>query len=131
MTRYLRSPRRQLTRLGLVSLCALALTGCASQQQQQRPAGQSDEAKRLIALLVQQSQREKALNSTWQGQPYDSLLKAFGEPPMTMGILGERPLKTSLVVYTLIDTDTQCVDAFTMVKDDASGQWRVADYFCR
>lgn len=121
---------RPFLRLGLASVCAVLLAGCATPS---GAPGQSDETKRLIALLLmkQQSQRELALNSIWRGKPYDALLGRYGEPPLMLNVIGERPLKTSLVVYTLIDNDTQCVDAFTMVKDGSNGQWSVSDYFCR
>ena len=130
MAGCLRNPMRLRLCLGLASVCAVLLAGCATPS---GAPGQSDEAKRLIARLLQmkQSQREQDLNSSWRGKPYDALLGRYGEPPLTLNVIGERPLKTSLVVYTLIDNDTQCVDAFTMVKDGSNGQWSVSDYFCR
>jgi len=48
-----------------------------------------------------------------------------------LNILGYRPLKTSLAVYGVLDQSSKCVDAFTMVKLEDTGEWVVADYFCR
>ena len=62
---------------------------------------------------------------------YDALLEAFGEPKLHLNILGYRPLKTSLAVYGVLDQSSKCVDAFTMVKLEDTGEWVVADYFCR
>ena len=55
----------------------------------------------------------------------------FGEPKLMMNMLCFHPLKTSLLVYGVVDEAADCVDAFTIVKQADSGQWAVADYFCR
>lgn len=109
----------------LQSVLVLLLVGCASGIQRD---SQSDLARKAEAV---QQQRENSLQSAWVGKRYDSLLKAFGEPKLHMNILGYRPLKTSLAVYGVLDASANCVDAFTMVKIEDTGEWMVADYFCR
>lgn len=103
-------------------LLALSLIGCASNVKQ---ASESVKANTL------QQQRERTFQSVWVGKRYDSLLEAFGEPKLHLNILGHRPLKTSLAVYGVLDQPSKCVDAFTMVKLEDTGEWVVADYFCR
>lgn len=82
-------------------------------------------------VAAKAAQREVKLNALWRGKSYDALLSAFGEPKVMMNILGYRPLKTSLVLYDVVDEKLSCVDTFTMVKDESSGKWSVADYYCR
>jgi hypothetical protein len=81
--------------------------------------------------MARQAQRESALQSTWRGQRYEALLGSYGTPQLMMNVLGYRPLKTSLLVYGVVDQDAKCIDAFTMVKHQETGEWIVADYFCR
>ena len=78
-----------------------------------------------------QLQREIELQSRWRGKPYDELLKTSGPPKLMMNVLGYRPLRTSLLVYGVVDEASSCIDAFTMVKDEETAQWTVSDYFCR
>lgn len=106
-------------------LPVLILAGCASDIDRASSSGLTRKAEAL------QQQRENSLQSAWVGKRYDSLLEAFGEPKLHMNILGYRPLKTSLAVYGVLDTSANCVDAFTMVKIEDTGEWVVADYFCR
>jgi hypothetical protein len=108
-----------------VFLPVLMLVGCANDIERASASGLT----RKEAAL--QQQRENSLQSAWVGKRYDSLLEAFGEPKLHMNILGYRPLKTSLAVYGVLDTSANCVDAFTMVKIEDTGEWVVADYFCR
>jgi hypothetical protein len=108
-----------------VFLPVLMLVGCANDIERPSPSGLTRKAAAL------QQQRENSLQSAWVGKRYDSLLEAFGEPKLHMNILGYRPLKTSLAVYGVLDTSANCVDAFTMVKIEDTGEWVVADYFCR
>lgn len=114
--------------LGLAGSCALLLASCTSSGEISEHANYPTSR---ATVLAQQTQRERALNTAWQGKPYDALRQQFGEPPLLMNVIGERPLRTSLVVYTQNDNEAHCIDAFTMVKVEASGQWLVADYFCR
>lgn len=98
-----------------VVVCVLTLGGCAADG----PANSR-----------QQTQREATLGSLWRGKTHDLLLKGLGPPKMAMTVPGERPIPTMALVYG-VNEATQCVDAFTMVKNDATGLWLVADYFCR
>ena len=107
------------------SLLVLMLVGCASDNERNAKSALARNAQAL------QLQRENSLQSAWVGKRYDSLLEAFGEPKLHMNILGYRPLKTSLAVYGVLDASANCVDAFTMVKIEDTGEWVVADYFCR
>ena len=115
----------QCLRLGLGSAFALVAGGCATGKLV------STDASSRVAAVALQSQREVKLQSTWRGRPYEALVETYGEPKMTMSILGYRPLKTSLVVYGVVDQTANCVDAFTMVKHAQTGNWTVAEYFCR
>lgn len=107
------------------SLLVLSLIGCASDVKQASESGERQKAQAL------QQEREHTFQSAWVGKPYDALLEAFGEPKLHLNILGYRPLKTSLAVYGVLDQSSKCVDAFTMVKIEDTGEWVVADYFCR
>jgi hypothetical protein len=91
---------------------------------------QSKSATRQPVHSSQQDQREAALGSLWRGKSHDLLLKSLGPPRMAMTIPGEGPVPTLVLVYRVNDA-AQCIDAFTMVKNVATGQWSVADYFCR
>lgn len=118
---------RPAARWGWSAALALVLGACASPMD-------TDEARlRVSQRLTQklQSSREAQLQSNWRGKPYEALLEAFGSPPLMMNTLGYRPNKTSLVVYGVVDQSSNCVDTFSMVKNDQTGQWTVADYFCR
>lgn len=106
-------------------LLMLSLIGCASDMNQATESGKSHKAHAM------QQQRERTFQSAWVGKRYDALLEAFGEPKLHLNILGYRPLKTSLAVYGVLDQSSKCVDAFTMVKLEDTGEWVVADYFCR
>lgn len=107
----------------------LLLVGCASRD---GTANHAKEDKFLRAKYsALQTKRETALNTTWKGKPYEELREQLGEPPLLMNVIGARPLKTSLVVYPETINEAHCIDAFTMVKVESSGQWLVADYFCR
>lgn len=103
-------------------LLALSLVGCASDLKLASESGKGE--------TLQQT-RERTFQSAWVGKRYDALLEAFGEPKLHMNILGYRPLTTSLAVYGVLDQPSNCVDAFTMVKIEDTGEWMVADYFCR
>lgn len=113
----------------LTATCAWLLAGCATREVI------SDEAKAEQALrakyLAMQTERETTFNALWQGKPYEELCQQLGEPALTMNVLGARSLRTSLVVYPDTINEALCTDAFTMVKLESSGQWVVADYFCR
>lgn len=122
------APRSWLALAGLIG--TLLVNGCGSPPPNPA-ASEGSSAADLAALIKQATLREAELQAKWKGQPYQALLKQFGEPQLTMNVIGYRPLKTSLVVYGSGDAAAQCVDAFTMVKNDQTGEWTVADYFCR
>lgn len=130
-----RQGSRRFLRWGLEGAVVLLLAACANTSGDLAKAEAShmaaEEAKEAKAAQARQLQRENQLQSAWKGRPYDALLENFGAPILTMNVLGYRPLKTSLVVYGMLDQNSNCIDAFTMVKDEQSGQWSVADYFCR
>src|SRR5438128_5914 len=102
-----------LLRFGLGSAFALAVSGCVTGN----GVTQADsEATSRFAQKVLQSQREKGLQSTWRGRPYDALIDTYGSPALIMNVPGYRPLKTSVVVYGVLDKAANCIDAFTLVK---------------
>ncbi len=76
-------------------------------------------------------QREHTLQAMWRGQPYHSLIEAYGPAPLAMGVPGQPALKTSIMVYGVRDAATRCIDAFTVVQPSNSRELIVADYFCR
>lgn len=125
-TAPLAQERQRILRWGLGCAFALLLGACAHSG-----AELTEEQASRLAAQVLQSQRENQLKSAWGGRPYNALLESFGAPILTMNVLGYRPQKTSLVVYGMLDSNANCVDSFTMVKDEQSGEWTVADYFCR
>lgn len=106
----------------------LTLAGCGSLNGESADARAAAYHPSPQVLLLQ---RETTLQSAWRGQPYEALLASYGAPKLMMNILGYRPLKTSVVVYGIVDQAANCVDAFTMVKNEQTGRWSVADYFCR
>lgn len=106
----------------LQPLLALSLISCANDNKQTNASHET---------RSHQLRRESTFQSAWVGKRYDTLLEAFGEPKIHLNILGYRPLKTSLAVYGVLDHSSNCVDAFTMVKLEDTGEWVVADYFCR
>jgi len=75
--------------------------------------------------------RERELQSSWRGKTYRDLLEAFGQPRVVMTVPGYRPLRTSVAVFGVRDQASRCIDAFTVVKHGTTGEWIVADYFCR
>ena len=107
---------------------ALTLAGCGALDMDSADARAAANRLSQQVLLLQ---RETTLQSAWRGRPYEALLDTYGAPKLMMNILGYRPLKTSLLVYGIVDQEANCVDAFTMVKNEQTGQWSVADYFCR
>jgi len=84
-----------------------------------------------VEQTQQRTQREAALGLLWRGQSYDTLLKSLGPPKLVLNIPGERPQPTLALVYGFIDQAIQCFDTFTLVNRSDTGQWLVADYFCR
>lgn len=109
--------------LALVAVSVLLLDGCAILS--------SHETDTQNAGLEPRSQREHRLQSTWKGRSYNALLSAYGTPKMVMGLPGYRPLDTSVVVFGVIDRASDCIDAFTVVAENPSGDLTIADYFCR
>lgn len=117
-----------LARCALGLALTLTLEGCGILNMGSADASAAARHPSPQVLLLQ---RETKLQSAWRGQPYEALLDTYGTPKLMMNILGYRPLKTSVVVYGIVDQAANCVDAFTMVKNEQTGQWTVADYFCR
>lgn len=76
-------------------------------------------------------QREHTLQAMWRGRPYHTLLEAYGPAPLAMGMPGQTALKTSIMVYGVLDAATRCIDAFTVVQLRDSKELIVSDYFCR
>lgn len=113
---------------GLVLALVLLVTGCAT-----RPETLPDSSlvQSPASVLSRKLQRENALNSAWLGRNYDELIKTFGAPALVMTVPGFRPVRTMGVVYRVLDKESNCIDAFTMVRDEHTGQWSVANYFCR
>ncbi|HJV53158.1 MAG TPA: hypothetical protein VJ652_16945 [Noviherbaspirillum sp.] len=93
-------------------------------------ASSSDSAEYVYPRQVLQARREQSLQSNWRGKPYNALLENFGSPKMLMNVPGERALPTSVAVYGVMDKQSQCIDAFTLVVVH-SGEVVIADYFCR
>lgn len=121
--------RMNIVQWGMGSVFALVLSACATSS---TGSVEAEEAASRRMAIAAQSKRETILQATWSGQPYDALLKAYGPPPLMMNVLGSRsPLKTSVVVFGVVDATANCVDSFTMVKHAQTGQWTVADSYCR
>ena len=72
--------------------------------------------------------REKVLQDVWIGKPYSSLLELMGSPKIVMEIPG-RSHYSSARVYGVMDDDSQCIDAFTVIMQ--ADDLIVANYFCR
>ncbi len=108
--------------LGLLIAPALLLEGCATSPIEHAPIG---------SALEPRQQREVRLQNTWRGKPYHALLEARGTPKVIMNLSGYRPLKTSIAVYDVVDKATNCIDSFTVVTQNPSGDQTISDYFCR
>ena len=106
-------------RLSTALAGALSLGACGGLPVAQRDGGHSHSNSR--------DQREKSMKSSWNGRPYQELVKTFGAPRLIMNIPA-RPSRFSVVVYERLDTTTDCIDAFTVVQDATPV---VNDYFCR
>lgn len=99
---------------------AVFVAGCASQQQQKESNGNGS-GKPSRSKVAE-------LNSTWAGQPYKSLLAAYGQPSMVMEV-PYAAQKTSVVIYNVIEKDnTKCSHAFTIVYGKEP---IVQNYFCQ
>lgn len=127
MRRHLRAPLRPM-RLLWAAVSTLAMCGCAATGGY---ASLSGSAPQRTARTGQQAQREAALGARWKGQSHEALVKSLGPPGLVMTVPGERPLPTLVLMYGVQDPAAACVDAFTVVRNKDSGQWSVADYFCR
>jgi len=75
--------------------------------------------------------RENRLQAMWKGRPYNALLETYGAPKMVMSLPGYRAMKTSVVVFGVIDKASDCVDSFTIESHAQSGEMMVSDYYCR
>jgi hypothetical protein len=114
-------------RLRLPLVSALLLGGCSSIPADYNANGDAAE----MARVRRSAMRERELQNAWRGKPYVALVEAYGAPSMIMNVPGFRPLKTSVAVYGVRDDSSRCIDAFTVVKHGVTGEWTVADYFCR
>ena len=121
------STRQRVLGLGLGTILALAVGACASDRGTDAKQAQAAKAKQSN---VAATKREAELNAAWRGHRYEELLEQFGEPVSKMNMIGQRSAMTTLVLFG-VDAKTKCVDAFTMNRDEKTGQWSVADYFCR
>lgn len=102
----------------------LLLDGCAL-------APVEEEASERPISMEPRSVRENRLQSLWKGRPYNALLEAYGSPNMVMSLPGYRPLRTSVVVFGVIDKSSDCIDAFTIESHAQNGEMTVSDYYCR
>lgn len=115
-----------LPRLGLCLCAALLLQSCSL-------ASLFSDEKREADMMPRdrlQMQREKGFQRAWRGRPFRDLVAYFGTPKIMMDVPGNRPLKTTVAVYGVVDRASDCIDAFTLVlvrRDELE----VADYFCR
>jgi hypothetical protein len=114
-------------RYRLPLLSAVMLGGCAVTPSDYSTAPETFDNSRIRLVKV----RERELQTTWRGKPYTALVEAYGAPAIVMNVPGFRPLKTSVAVYGVRDDSSRCIDAFTVVKHGITGEWTVADYFCR
>lgn len=104
--------------VGLCIAFAAVVAGCAGQQQQRESNAAGKPSRSRVAEL----------NSTWAGQPYKSLLAAYGQPSMVMEV-PYAAQKTSVVIYNVIEKDnTKCSHAFTIVYGKEP---IVQNYFCQ
>ena len=103
-------------------LCAALLGACSSTPG--LPGGDTKAAKLHIAQL--RKQRERTLQSMWNGKSYASLVEALGPPSVVMEIPGRGTQTAS--IYGL-DESTQCIDTFSVAS--FGKEMMVDDYFCR
>jgi hypothetical protein len=109
--------------------CALLLGGCSGLPAK-NPAVPMEGQGRPMSFTTEilRKHREKVLQGVWAGKPYASLLALMGPPKVVMEIPG-RPHYSSARVYGVMDDDSQCIDAFTVVMQ--ANDLIVANYFCR
>lgn len=115
-----------LPRLGLYLLAALLLEGCSFASMFPEEARELDSPPRARM----QVQRERGFQNTWRGRSFRDLIAYFGTPKVMMDVPGNRPLRTTVAVYGIVDRTSQCIDAFTLVQV-RKDELQVADYFCR
>ncbi len=75
--------------------------------------------------------REAMFNVAWRGKPRVELVDNLGQPKYVMVVPGRDDELTYVMVYGVQDRRAECVDAFTLQKNEAADQWVVSDYFCR
>ena len=107
--------------------CVIWLVACSNLSLALAPV--ASDSKRPHFVL--ERQRESELQRAWEGQPYDSLLAAYGTPKLVMDVPGFRQLKTTVAVYGVNDQASNCIDAFSLIEHSQTKQLTVADYFCR
>jgi hypothetical protein len=113
--------------LGLSLPCALLIGGCSSVPAK-KPSRPMEGRPMSFATEILRKHREKVLQEVWIGKSYSSLLELMGPPEVEMDIPG-RTHYSSARVYGVMDDDSQCIDAFTVVLHDSD--LIVANYFCR
>jgi len=109
--------------VALVLVPALLLDGCALPAAEESAASPVPVEPRIL--------RENRLQAMWKGRPYNALLETYGAPKIVMSLPGYRPMKTSVVVFGVIDKSSDCVDSFTIESHAQSGEMMVSDYYCR
>jgi hypothetical protein len=116
---------KNLCQLCLALPCTLLQGGCVT------PTNEVARHKAMSgkpAVTSTRIQREKHMQSQWKGQAFSSLVGVLGEPKLVMSVPGRSEHSTARV-YGILDEDSQCIDAFTVVA--YSGEPVVSDYFCR
>jgi hypothetical protein len=114
------TPNSRSLRLPLQLVSLLLLSGCYGIPMTQSYRANTSELSR--------SMREKQMEVNWVGHPYEDLVNAYGKPQMIMSIPG-RSLESQAAVFGRLDTRTDCIDAFTVVRH--RGRRVVQGYFCR
>lgn len=120
------SPTGSASSLSLVTLVlvpSLLLDGCALPL--------AEETAEKPVAVEPRTIRENRLQAMWKGRPYNALLETYGSPKMVMSLPGYRTMKTSVVVFGVIDKSSDCVDSFTIESHSQSGEMMVSDYYCR
>jgi hypothetical protein len=105
-------------------MVSVAVCGCGA-------LDQSSSQNQRLGRFELQAQREAAMGARWRGQPYAALLKDLGPPKSMYFIPGDRALFSLALVYGREYETAACVDAFTIVRNEDTQDWWVAEYFCR
>jgi hypothetical protein len=112
-----------LSLMALVLAPILLLDGCALPLAEETAEKSIPRESRAV--------RENRLQAMWKGRPYNALLETYGSPKLVMSLPGYRQMKTSVVVFGVVDKGSDCVDSFTIESHAQSGEMMVSDYYCR